>query len=142
MAGADATDAEPISDNVVRLARTDRREGRTGPSPHPEPPSQSGRIVNFDRAELRLILNLYGRQVAAGEWRDYAIDFSRESAEFSVMRRSNEYPVYRIRKVPALAKKQGAFSVVSVTGYILKRGHDLRKVLSVLEPKTASLHPC
>ena len=119
-------------DNVIRL---DRVAARGSVAPADASQASSAKLVSFDRAELRLILNLYGRQVAAGEWRDYAIDFSGERAEFCIMRRSNEYPVYRIRKAPALARKQGAFAVVSVTGFILKRGHDLRKVLSVLEPK-------
>ncbi len=122
----------PASDNVIRL---DRVAVRAASSPVPPQSKSDTKLVSFDRAELRLTLNLYGRQVAAGEWRDYAIDFSHEHAEFCTMRRSNEYPVYRIRKAPALARKQGAYSVVSVTGFILKRGHDLQKVLSVLEPK-------
>jgi hypothetical protein len=91
--------------------------------------------VTFDRNELRDILNLYGRKVAEGEWRDYAIDFSRETATFSVFRRASEFPIYRIVKTPKLARKQGAFSVVTTTGLILKRGHDLRRVLEVLDKK-------
>lgn len=135
MAIGDTNGTQPDPGNVIRLARPDARV-RTA-----EPPTVSGsapaasKLVNFDRTELQMILSLYGRQVAAGEWRDYAIDFTADQAVFSVMRGANEYPVYRIQKVPALARKQGAFSVVSVTGYILKRGHDLRKVLAVLEPK-------
>lgn len=129
----DTDGAQPEPENVIRLARPDARGAKTA-APPPAASSPAS-LVNFDRAELQMILNLYGRQVAAGEWRDYAIDFSRDQAVFSVMRGANEFPVYRIQKVPALARKQGAFSVVSVTGYILKRGHDLRKVLAVLEPK-------
>ena len=70
--------------------------------------------------------NVYGRKVAAGEWRDYAMDFGREKAVFSVFRRASECPLYRIEKNPKLARKQGAYSVVAATGLILKRGHDLR----------------
>jgi hypothetical protein len=81
------------------------------------------------------ILNLYGRMVAAGEWRDYAMDFLKDKAVFSVYRRSSEYPLYRIEKTPKLARKQGAYSVVTVTGLILKRGPDLKRVLTVLERK-------
>ncbi len=81
------------------------------------------------------ILNLYGRMVAAGEWRDYAMDFLKDKAVFSVYRRSSEYPIYRIEKTPKLARKQGAYSVVTVTGLILKRGPDLKRVLAVLERK-------
>jgi len=89
--------------------------------------------VAFDRHELREIFNLYGRMVASGEWRDYAMDFSKEKAVFSVYRRSNEHPLYRIEKNPKLARKQGAYAVIAVTGLILKRGHELARVLQVLD---------
>ena len=89
--------------------------------------------VTFDRRELNELLNLYGRMVAAGEWRDYAIDFGREKAVFSVFRHTSEVPLYRIEKNPRLARRQGAYSVVAVTGLILKRGHDLPRVLEVLD---------
>ena len=89
--------------------------------------------VTFDRAELREILNLYGRKVAEGEWRDYAIDFTPERAVFSIFRRATEYPLYRVVKDPRLAGKQGAFSVVTTTGLVLKRGSELRRVLAVLD---------
>jgi hypothetical protein len=89
--------------------------------------------VTFSRLELNRILDLYGRKVIAGEWRDYAIDFLKEKAVFSVFRRSSEMPIYRIEKSPKLARRQGAYSVVSVTGLILKRGHELDRVLRVLD---------
>ena len=89
--------------------------------------------VCFNRLELNDILAIYGRMVAAGEWRDYAIDMGREKAVFSIFRRSSEFPLYRIEKNPKLARKQGAFSVVTPTGLILNRGTDLKRVLSVLE---------
>jgi len=89
--------------------------------------------VFFTRAELRAIFDLYGRKVAAGEWRDYAIDFGREKAVFCLFRHASEVPLYRIEKHPRLARRQGAFSVVAATGLILKRGHDLARVLSVLD---------
>jgi Protein of unknown function (DUF2794) len=94
--------------------------------PRPDKP------VSFDRQELGLILNLYGRHVAAGEWRDYAMDFGRDNATFSVFRRASEQPLYRIVKNPALARKQGQYSVVAQGGLILKRGQDLALVLRVL----------
>lgn len=87
----------------------------------------------FDRRELNQILAVYGRKVASGEWRDYAIDMGRDTAVFSVFRRSSEMPLYRIEKSPRLSRKQGAYSVVSPTGLVLKRGHDLVRVLGVLE---------
>ncbi len=89
--------------------------------------------VSFDRAELRAILNLYGRKVAEGEWRDYAIDFLRDVAVFSIFRRASETPLYRIVKDPALARRQGAYSVVAPGGRILKRGQELERVLRVLD---------
>ena len=94
--------------------------------------------VTFDRRELSELLNLYGRMVADGEWRDYAIDFLKDKAQFSVFRRSSEMPLYRIVKDPALARRQGAYSVVAATGLILKRGSELSRVLKVLD-KTLSV---
>ncbi len=91
--------------------------------------------VRFDRAELDLILRLYGRMVGAGEWRDYAIDHLADAAVFSVFRRTSEMPLYRITKQPRLARRQGAYSVVATGGLILKRGHQLEQVLRVLEPR-------
>lgn len=95
--------------------------------------TDSQRQTTFTRQELAAILAVYGRKVAAGEWRDYAIDLGREKAVFSVFRRSSEIPLYRIEKNLKLARKQGAYSVVAPAGLILKRGHDLARVLSVLE---------
>ena len=90
---------------------------------------------SFDRHELNAILSLYGRKVAQGEWRDYAIDFLRDRAVFSVFRKASEVPLYRIEKSEKLARKQGAYSIVSATGLIMKRGHDLKRVLAVLEER-------
>src|SRR5271169_1838672 len=89
--------------------------------------------VTFSRRELDRILRLYGRKVAAGEWRDYAIDFLKDRAVFSVFRRSSEIPIYRIEKNPKLGRRQGAFSVISATGHIVRRGHELDRVLSALD---------
>jgi Protein of unknown function (DUF2794) len=98
-------------------------------------PSASTPIVTFDRKELLLILDLYGRHVAEGEWRDYAMDFGRQKAVFSVFRRSSEQPLYSIVKDPSLARKQGTFAVIAQGGHILKRGQDLSQVLRVLAKK-------
>jgi len=89
--------------------------------------------VTFSRLELERILRLYGRMVAAGEWRDYAIDFLKDRAVFSIFRRSSEVPIYRIEKDPKLSRRQGAYSVISATGLIMRRGHELDRVLRVLE---------
>ena len=89
--------------------------------------------VTFNRSELDRILGLYGRMVAAGEWRDYAIDFLKDRAVFSVFRRTAEVPIYRIEKNPRLARRQGAYSVISATGLIVRRGHELERVLRVLD---------
>ncbi len=91
--------------------------------------------VSFDRRELGVILSLYGRMVAAGEWRDYGISCLRHSAVFSVFRRSAEHPLYRIEKHPELRNRQGAYAVIAMDGRVLKRGHDLAQVLKVLERK-------
>jgi len=91
--------------------------------------------VAFDRRELDLILRLYGRMVAANEWRDYAIDHLADRAVFSVFRRASEVPLYQIVKDPRLARRQGAFSVVAAGGRIMKRGHELARVLGVFDSK-------
>ena len=91
--------------------------------------------VRFTRQELQTILNVYGRNVAAGNWRDYAIDMGREKAVFSIFRRASEIPIYRVEKNPKLVRKQGAFSVITATGLIMKRGSDLRHVLSVIDKR-------
>jgi hypothetical protein len=90
--------------------------------------------VTFERRELDRILHLYGRKVAAGEWRDYAIAFLRDRAVFSVFRRAAELPLYRIEKDLNLARRQGAYAVVAASGRVLKRGHDLERVLRAIEP--------
>jgi hypothetical protein len=101
------------------------------------PQTSAGLIpfTSFSRHELNAIFSLYGAQVAAGEWRDYSIDFLKDKAVFSIFRGSAERPLYRIEKNPKLTKRQGAYSVVAMTGLILKRGHDLAKVLRVLDRK-------
>ncbi|MFN3937747.1 MAG: DUF2794 domain-containing protein [Gemmobacter sp.] len=103
---------------------------------HLQPPipllPQTG-LVMFDREELGAILSVYGRMVAAGEWRDYAISPMRDAAVFSIFRHAAETPVYRIEKRPALRLRQGPFAVLNATGHVLRRGHDLRQVLRILE---------
>ena len=98
-----------------------------------EPHAPTAVQVTFNRDELREILNLYGRKVAAGEWRDYAIDFARDRAVFSVFRRAAETPLYRIEKEPRLAQRQGAFCISNAAGLVMKRGQDLGRVLRVLD---------
>ncbi len=109
--------------------------GFRGPLPHASPALDPQRITSFSRHELSAILAVYGRKVAAGEWRDYAIDLGRETAVFSIFRRASECPLFRIEKTPRLARKQGTYSVVAPAGLVLKRGHDLRRVLHVLEDR-------
>ena len=89
--------------------------------------------VTFDRAELNRLFGLYGRKVAAGEWRDYAIDFLKDRAVFSVFRRACEVPLYRIEKNPRLARRQGTYSVISATGLIVRRGQELDRVLRAID---------
>jgi Protein of unknown function (DUF2794) len=91
--------------------------------------------VGFQRDELQRILDLYGRMVAAGEWRDYAMDFTRDAAVFSAFRRTAERPIARIEKRPSLRSKQGVWALIGEAGQVLKRGHELPGVLFPLERK-------
>ncbi|MDT8342849.1 MAG: DUF2794 domain-containing protein [Thermohalobaculum sp.] len=103
--------------------------------PYVLPSARDAALTTFDRRELAVILNIYGRMVALGEWRDYGIDHLRDRAVFSIFRRAAEHPVYTIEKCPREAARQGAWSVVAMDGRILKRGRDLGQVLRVLERK-------
>lgn len=85
--------------------------------------------VFFERRELERLLSLYGRMVAAGEWRDYAMDGLADAAVFSVFKRSSEQPLYRIEKRPALARRQGAWAIIGQGDMVLRRGHELEQVL-------------
>ena len=102
-------------------------------------PAAGPRQVGFDRAELTRILDLYGRMVAAGHWRDYAIDLGHEAAIFSAFRRATERPEYRIEKRPALRLRQGLWALVGEGGAILRRGHELGPVLAPVERKLMKL---
>jgi hypothetical protein len=100
-----------------------------------DPQPSRAATVFFDRRELTRILQLYGRMVAAGEWRDYAIDGLSEACVFSVFRRASEAPAYRIEKRPALARRQGAWAVIGEGGMVLRRGHELDQVLRVFDSR-------
>ena len=100
-------------------------------------PSKIPAIVAFDRKELALILSVYGRKVGQGEWRDYAMDFLRERAVFSIYARVSERPLFIVEKTPRLRNRQGQYAVTNQQGRILKRGHDLGLVLRVLDPQLA-----
>ncbi len=107
-------------------------------SPAP-PPRRSADTVAFNRSELNRILGVYGQFVAAGEWREYAIDCLEGAAVFSIFRKASEAPLYRIEKRPSLARKQGAYMIVSMTGAVLNRGHDLAHVLRVFDRQKLKL---
>ena len=96
-------------------------------------------VVSFQKPELTIILSLYGRMVASGEWRDYGISSLKEVAVFSIFRRTAEHPIYRIEKRPKLRNRQGQYAVVGMDGQILKRSHDLKSVLGILERKLIKL---
>ena len=106
------------------------------PFPHPR-----GRraVTTFDRTEMKRILDLYGRMVAAGHWRDYAMAFDADVALFAAFRRSAERPEVRIEKRPLLRLRQGAFALIGEHGVVLKRGHDLGGVLAPLERRLMRL---
>ena len=111
------------------FGETEPSAWRGGEVRAPAPASE----VTFSRRELDRIQGLYGRMAAAGEWRDYAIDFLRDKAVFSVFRRACEVPIYRIEKSAKLARRQGAYSVISATGLIVRRGHELDRVLRAID---------
>lgn len=115
----------PVGGSAV--ARNGASE-RSMPERSPERP-----YVAFERTELAEILRIYGRMVAAGEWRDYAIDTLCDRAVFSIFRRTSEMPLYRIEKNPRLARRQGAYAVIAQSGMVLKRGGELARVLRVLD---------
>ncbi len=119
------------------LCRNPRQSGdMTVQSPTPFPPQHRfPEQVSFDRRELSAILAIYGRMVAAGEWRDYAIACLSEAAVFSIFRRTAENPLYRIEKRPKLRAKQGMFALIGAEGQVLKRGQELAQVLLELDRK-------
>ncbi|MCR4282225.1 MAG: DUF2794 domain-containing protein [Bauldia sp.] len=118
----EAEDKEPSGGRATLIALAARRQTQSSAAP-----------ISFDRQELNKILEVYGRRVAEGEWRDYAIDHMHEQAVFSIFRRASEVPLYRIVKQPKLSRRQGAYSLIAATGAILKRGHDLQNVLRVID---------
>ena len=125
------SELEPIIPLHRRRTRQIRHRSKNNPQKKHSPPIQ----IAFDRQELNTILSVYGHHVAAGDWRDYAIDFGRDKAVFSIFKRTSECPLYRVEKDPRLARKQGAYAVTDQTGRILKRGQDLAQVLKVLALK-------
>lgn len=102
--------------------------------PHAQHKSSVSPVTAFDRRELMLILSVYGRKVGTGEWRDYAMDFLKDRALFSIYARVSERPLFVVEKNPKLRNKQGQYMVSNQQGMILKRGHDLAQVLRVLDP--------
>ncbi len=122
--------------NLIALARAVPQ----APAPTDfRPAAREKPYVAFDRHELSEILKVYGRMVAAGEWRDYAIDHLADRAVFSIFRRSSEIPLYRVEKNPKLARRQGAYSVIAQTGMILKRGGELSRVLRIIDKSWLSV---
>ncbi len=134
------SDSEPINLFGAEAERLSSRSNEWQSFTDTHPPSSRARPeapvpkrTAFNRQELYTILNVYGRQVAVGEWRDYAITHCKDKAIFSIFRRSSEMPLYTVEKRPDLARKQGAYSVVAAGGMILKRGHDLKQVLRIID---------
>ncbi|WP_425277574.1 DUF2794 domain-containing protein [Hyphomicrobium nitrativorans] len=125
------SESDPIRFRPRETGGFQRTHGPMGPSAGSSP--RSNPVVAFNRAELDAILAVYARKVAAGEWRDYALQMGREKAVFAIFQRTSEYPLFRVEKCPKLARRQGAYSVVMRSGAVLKRGHDLARVLTVCE---------
>lgn len=125
----------PMSSKIIPLTPKNKSNPHSDNAPkrfyagQTHQPSQT----SFDRTEISTILSVYGHMVSQGEWKDYAMDFLKDKAVFSIFRKASEYPLYKIEKVPALRGKQGQFSVIAPGGLILKRGHDLRAVLRVFD---------
>jgi hypothetical protein len=123
---------EPGSHSASNAVVVDLREYKQSKDPMP---------ITFHRRELDAIFRIYGQMVGEGEWRDYAIDHLRDKAVFSIFKRSGEFPLYRIEKDPKLSAKQGAYSVISAQGKILKRGHELPQVLKVFDKVLKLIEP-
>jgi len=107
-------------------------------TPFPRQPAVQGQ-VGFERGELSRIVDLYGRMVAAGLWKDYAIHFGGDAASFAAFRRSSERPEYRIEKRPALRSRQGMWALIGEQGQVLRRGHELGPVLAPVERRLLKL---
>ena len=124
--------AASIQDKSSQVKLSQVKSGHAYSSPGTLSPISASQVT-FDRAELNRLFGLYGRKVAAGEWRDYAIDFLKDRAVFSVFRRASEMPLYRIEKSPRLARRQGTYSLISATGLIIRRGQELDRVLRAID---------
>ncbi|MDF1608192.1 DUF2794 domain-containing protein [Hoeflea sp. YIM 152468] len=122
--GSDYPARQGTNRSAANAATIDLSEARRRNTPE---------LITFQRRELDLILRIYGRMVAEGHWRDYAIDHLRDRAIFSAFRRTSEVPLYRIEKDPSRARKQGAFAIISAAGLVLKRGHELEIVLKYFD---------
>ena len=120
--------AEPALRSAEIIAFPTTPVVSSGPAP------KAPEIVAFNRKEMMLLLNVYGRKVAEGEWRDYALDMLKDCAYFSIFRRTSERPQFVVEKNPKLRTRQGQFTVTNSEGRVLRRGHELERVLRVFEP--------
>ncbi len=124
----------------MRIVDGDRfKSGKPGAGRAPPAHLKLERLISFDRPELDAVLRAYGRGVAAGEWRDYAIDHLRDRAVFSIFRHAGEAALFRIEKHPALARAQGAWMIRGMDGRVLRRGRDLALALRAIEPRALRL---
>ncbi|MEP0519864.1 MAG: DUF2794 domain-containing protein [Hyphomicrobiales bacterium] len=124
----------PNSQNPGALSKTTSAQVHSFPnSPSKSSKKPLQKQITFNRGELDAILRVYGFKVAGGEWRDYAIDHMKDKAVFSIFRRASEMPMFYVEKDPSLARKQGMYKIVAASGHIMKRGHELKQVLKVLE---------
>ncbi len=126
-------------ENIELLKSRKKKQPRKNAEADKKPTKITPPSVAFTRQELAVILNVYGQFVAAGEWRDYAIDCLADVAVFSIYRHASEAPLYRIEKRPKLAKKQGAWLVLNASGTTLRRGHELTNVLRIFDKQKLRL---
>jgi len=103
------------------------------------PGPSENKQVTFDRLELNRIVDLYGRMVAAGLWKDYAIQFRPDAASFHAFRRAAECPEIRIEKRPAQRGAGALWALIGEAGQVLRRGPELGPVLAPVERRLMKL---
>lgn len=94
--------------------------------------TQNENFVAFQRPEIKILMDIYGKMVSSGLWKDYAMDHGPKLAYFSIFKKSGDNAIYMVEKDPKKSSKQGTYALKDQTGHVLKRGNDLRLVLDSL----------